>query len=95
MSNATYIAIDPGSNGGIAIWKKNRLEQVVKMPKDLSDLKKYFEHLKENNSEIIAFIEKVQIFPSDNDEENKASISFGCGKSLPSAPNFRFGFPKS
>lgn len=71
MENATIISIDTGGNGGICIWKKNRLENVVKMPKDLSDLKRYFDYVKENNEEVLVFIEKVQMFMSDSDEENK------------------------
>lgn len=71
MDKTTYIAIDCGASGGIAIWKKDRLEHVVKMPKDLSDLKRYFEYVKENNENVMVFIEKVQMFGSDSDEENK------------------------
>lgn len=67
----TIIAIDPGANGGIAIYKKNRLEHVIHMPKNLSDLKTYFDYVKENNERVIVFIEKVQMFMSDSDEENK------------------------
>lgn len=69
--NKTIIAIDPGGNGGIAVWKKNHLEQVLKMPKSLTDLNVYFEHLRTNNDEVTVFIEKVQMFHSDSDEENK------------------------
>jgi len=71
MKNTTYISIDPGSNGGIAIWKKDRLEHVVKMPKVLSDLNRYFDYVRENNDNVIVFIEKVQMFASDSDDENK------------------------
>jgi len=71
VEKTTYIAIDCGASGGIAIWKKDRLEHVVKMPKNLSDLKRYFEYVKENNENVIVFIEKVQMFGSDSDEENK------------------------
>jgi len=71
MKNTTYISIDPGSSGGIAIWKKDRLEHVVKMPKVLTDLNRYFDYVRENNENVIVFIEKVQMFTSDSDEENK------------------------
>jgi len=71
LEKPTIISIDCGSSGGIAIWKKNWLENLIAMPKDLSDLKKYFEYVKENNDHVIVFIEKVQMFMSDSDEENK------------------------
>lgn len=67
----TVIGIDPGAGGGIAIYKKNRLEQVIKMPKGLSEMKRYFDHIKENNENVIVFIEKVQMFMSDSDAENR------------------------
>lgn len=67
----TVIAIDPGGNGGIVIWKKDRVEHVVKMPKNLTDLNQYFAYVHENNPDAIVFIEKVQMFHSDSDEENK------------------------
>jgi len=71
MKTTTYISIDPGANGGIAIWKKDRLEHVIRMPKDLRDLKTYFDYVRENNDDVLVFIEKVQMFMSDSDEENK------------------------
>lgn len=70
MDKTTLIAIDTGSNGGIVIWKKDRLENVIKMPKNLSDLKTYFDYIKENNDKVIVFIEKVQMFLSDEDASN-------------------------
>ena len=70
MKNTTYISIDCGSNGGIAIWKKDRLEHVIRMPKDLRDLKTYFDYIRENNNDVLVFIEKVQVFMSDSDDEN-------------------------
>ena len=33
--------IDPGSNGGIAVWRPNQQLQTIKMPKDLSELRGY------------------------------------------------------
>jgi hypothetical protein len=71
MKDRTYIAIDPGANGSIAIWKKERLEHVIRMPKYLRDLKTYFDYVRENNNDVLVFIEKVQMFMSDSDEENK------------------------
>lgn len=67
----TVIGIDPGSGGGIAIYKKNRLHQAIKMPAGLTEMKRYFDFIKENNDDVIVFIEKVQMFMSDSDEENK------------------------
>lgn len=67
----TVIGIDTGSQGCIAIWKKERLDSVIKMPKDLTDLKQYFDHIKNNNEDVMVFLEKVQMFSSDSDIENK------------------------
>lgn len=67
----TIIGIDSGSNGCVVIWKNNRIEHMIKMPKNISDLKTYFDYIKENNSEVLVFIEKVQMYHSDSDQENK------------------------
>lgn len=67
----TVIGIDPGANGGIAIYKNGRLESTVKMPSSLPELKQYFHHVKNIAPDGIIFIEKIQMFMSDSDQENR------------------------
>lgn len=66
------IGIDPGASGGIAIWRPNHKTEVIKMPKNLHDLRGYFEHLKGICNPIV-FVEKVQLRPDDiTDNPGKA-----------------------
>jgi hypothetical protein len=68
------VAIDPGVSGGLAIWSPNCKVEVKKMPKDLMDLKEYFEYLKSISESVLVFIEKVQLHHGDmgNDVPGKA-----------------------
>lgn len=76
MNNMEFdcvIGVDPGSNGGIAIWRQDKPLQVVKMPKDLSELRGYLQYLKEITKRQIIFIEKVQLRADDiKDNPGKA-----------------------
>lgn len=76
MNNMEFdciIGVDPGSNGGIAIWRQDNPLQVVKMPKDLSELRGYLQYLKEITKRQIIFIEKVQLRADDiKDNPGKA-----------------------
>lgn len=71
MEKPTIVSIDCGGNGGIAIYKKDWITNLIPMPKNLSDLKVYLQYIKDNNENVMVFIEKVQMFMSDSDEENK------------------------
>ncbi len=59
------VGIDPGAAGGIAIVRPNCKTEVKKMPKDLMELKGYFEYLKSICESPVVFIEKVQLHHGD------------------------------
>lgn len=59
------IGIDPGANGGIAVFFAERqYTKVVKMPKDLTDLRDFFAYYAENYKPIV-FLEKLSVRPDD------------------------------
>ena len=58
------MGIDPGSNGGIAIFIPGMRTKAIKMPKDNSDLAAIFEYYAENYKPII-FLEKLSVRPDD------------------------------
>lgn len=67
------LGIDPGSNGGIAIWRPNQPLQTIKMPKELSELRDYLQYIKEITKNPIVFLEKVQLRADDvKDNPGKA-----------------------
>lgn len=73
----TIIGIDPGAGGGIAVFKKG-YATAVNMPKT-DELNRYLKTLREENEDIIVFIEKVNSFRDDKKEGGK---SFGIDKML-------------
>lgn len=58
------IGIDPGANGGIAIFVPGRNTRVAKMPKDITELRDFFAHYAENFKPIV-FLEKLSVRPDD------------------------------
>jgi len=58
------IGIDPGANGGLAVFCKGELPKVAKMPKDIAELRDFFAYYKENYHPLV-FIEKLSIRPDD------------------------------
>lgn len=64
------IGIDPGASGGIAIWRTNQPTTVIKMPRDLMELRPWLEDRKSICNPII-FIEKVQLQSNDMDSPGK------------------------
>lgn len=62
------VGIDPGANGGIAVFASGRNPQVVKMPKDLKKLGEYLEYLSETQRPIV-FLEKLSVRPDDISSE--------------------------
>lgn len=58
------IGIDPGANGGLAIYIPGRLTKVAKMPKDLTELRDFFAYYAENYKPIV-FLEKLSVRPDD------------------------------
>lgn len=65
--NRIVIGIDPGANGGIAIWdNETGLARVAKMPKDITDLRGLLEYYRDDVSgNPIVFLEKLSVRPDD------------------------------
>lgn len=67
------IGVDPGSNGGIAVWRENQGIQTIKMPKDIMSLREYWQYIKSVSKNPIIFLEKVQLRSDDiKDNPGKA-----------------------
>lgn len=69
LNITAVIAVDPGqSNGGIAVYIPSNPAatrvKVVKMPKDIADLKEFFAYYAENYKPLV-FIEKLSVRPDD------------------------------
>ena len=62
------IGIDPGANGGIAVFIPGLLPKVVKMPKDITDLRDFLASYEDVNP--IVFLEKLSIRPDDITVQN-------------------------
>ena len=69
------IGIDPGANGGIAIFIPGQHTKVAKMPKDITDLRDFFAYYVENYKPIV-FLEKLSVRPDDIsvDGNNRANM---------------------
>ena len=66
-SNKTFVGIDPGASGGIAMIHNNKCI-AWKYPKDnIKELKQIFKIIKSTNrvNNIICYIENVHAFPTD------------------------------
>lgn len=64
MKISAVIGVDPGNNGGIAIFIPGQLAKAVKMPKDITELRDFFAYYKENYKPIV-FLEKLSVRPDD------------------------------
>ena len=58
------IGIDPGANGGIAVYLLDASVKTVKMPKDITDLREFLNYYAENYKPIV-FLEKLSVRPDD------------------------------
>ena len=58
------IGIDPGANGGIAVYLLDAPVKTVKMPKDIADLREFLNYYAENYKPIV-FLEKLSVRPDD------------------------------
>ena len=58
------IGVDPGAAGGIAIYIPGCRTKVLKMPKDITELRDFFAYYKENYKPIV-FLEKLSVRPDD------------------------------
>lgn len=63
-----FIGIDPGASGGIGIYKPNEVYKVLKMPKDVIELRPFLKNIKETSNNALVFIEKVSLRPDDMTE---------------------------
>lgn len=71
------IGIDPGVNGGIAVYRVyGQKVDVLKMPKELSDLTDYLRYIKSICSPII-FLEKLNVRPDDVVQQTGDSLNLG------------------
>lgn len=68
MEAKTIIGIDPGKSGAIAHYNYKSGVKVVKMPETTDDLSDYFLHLKETYEKPLIFLEKVNNWTSDTDQ---------------------------
>lgn len=64
MNISAVIGIDPGSNGGIAVFIPGQNIKVLKMPKDITELRDFFAYYVENYKPIV-FLEKLSVRPDD------------------------------
>lgn len=58
------LGIDPGINGGIAVYIPGQHAKTVKMPKDMRELRDFFQYYAENYRPM-AFLEKLSVRPDD------------------------------
>lgn len=58
------IGVDPGANGGLAVFIPGQNVKVVKMPKDVTELRDFFAYYAENYRPIV-FLEKLSVRPDD------------------------------
>lgn len=64
MKIDTIIGIDPGAQGGIAVFTIGRNVSVAKMPKDITKLRDFFAYYAETYHPIV-FLEKLSVRPDD------------------------------
>ncbi len=58
------VGVDPGFGGGIAVFIPGQNVKVVKMPKDISDLRDFFQYYADTYHPIV-FLEKLSVRPDD------------------------------
>lgn len=72
MNISAVIGIDPGSNGGIAIYIQGANVKVAKMPRDIAELRDFFAYYRENYRPLV-FLEKLSIRPDDITTDGKGT----------------------
>lgn len=73
MEFDAIIGIDPGANGGIALYRPGTNIKVIRMPKKIADIRDFLQYVKEIAKRPIIFIEKVQLRSDDvNSNPGKA-----------------------
>ena len=58
------IGIDPGSSGALCVFIPGKLVKVIKMPKDITELRDFFAYYADNFKPIV-FLEKLSVRPDD------------------------------
>lgn len=58
------IGIDPGAQGGLAVFIPGQRVKTVKMPKEVRDLRDFFQYYADNFKPIV-FLEKLSVRPDD------------------------------
>ena len=58
------IGVDPGAAGGLSVFIPGQNVRVVKMPKDLTELRDFFAYYSENYRPVV-FLEKLSVRPDD------------------------------
>lgn len=71
MAINCVIGIDPGSAGGIVIWRPGHRINSVKMPGDVKEVDKLLKYYKDTTNPII-FLEKLQLHHGDIEIPGKA-----------------------
>ena len=69
----TIIAIDPGYSGSIVKYR-NGITETINMPREIHELNRYFAYIRSISIQPICFIEKVQLFDSDNNKGKQFRI---------------------
>ena len=64
MNIDTIIGIDPGAQGGIAVWQAGAKVKTMRMPRESSELREYMTYLAENFRPVV-FLEKLSVRPDD------------------------------
>ena len=72
MKISAVIGVDPGANGGIAIFIPGRITKVVRMPKDIKELRDLSVYYAENYHPIV-FLEKLSVRPDDVTADGKGA----------------------
>lgn len=65
MEFDAVIGVDPGANGGIALYRPGNNVKVIRMPKNIADIREFLQYVKEIAKQPIIFIEKVQLRSDD------------------------------
>lgn len=70
------IGIDPGASGGICVWRPNAFLKVVKMPKELGEIKTFIKQYQDICNPIV-FIEKLSVRPDDVSIDENGNKNMG------------------
>lgn len=73
------IGIDPGVNGGIAIYRPGKITKVIKMPRNLIDLRDWFVYVTSICTPLV-FLEKLSVRPDDVTIDQNDNTRANMGK---------------